>query len=45
MILLTKKLLNKHRDIGIIKMEVIRNVRPKNNSLKVQKLAKDRKLF
>ena len=41
-----KKLLNKHRDIGIIKMEVIRNVRPKNNFLKkVQKLAKDRKII
>ncbi len=35
-----KKLINKHKDIGIIKMEVIRNELPKNNFLKkVRKLA------
>ncbi len=35
-----KKLIDKHKDIGIIKMEVIRNELPKNNFLKkVRKLA------
>ena len=38
-------LINKHPDIGIIKMEVIRDQKPKKNFLKkVRKLANDRDL-
>ena len=40
-----KKLINKHKDIGIIKMEVIRNELPKNNFLKkVRKLADEKNI-
>ncbi|OUW73497.1 MAG: glutamate-1-semialdehyde aminotransferase, partial [Pelagibacteraceae bacterium TMED216] len=41
-----KKLVNKNKDIGIIKMEVMRNIPPKNNFLKkVRKLADDKKII
>ncbi len=41
-----KKLLNKHKDIGIIKMEVVRNIMPKNNFLKkIEKLARAKKVI
>ena len=40
-----KKLLKKNPDIGIIKMEVIRNEMPKNNFLKkIRKLANEKKI-
>ena len=40
-----KKLIKEHKDIGIIKMEVIRNVKPKNNFLKkVKKLSEEKKI-
>ena len=40
-----KKLLKQHRDIGIIKMEVIRNEKPKNNFLKkIRQIADKNKL-
>jgi glutamate-1-semialdehyde 2,1-aminomutase len=40
-----KKLLNKNPDIGIIKMEVVRNEMPKNNFLKkVRKIANERNI-
>ena len=41
-----KKLVNKNKDIGIIKMEVMRNSPPKNNFLKkVRKLADEKKII
>ena len=40
-----KKIIDKNKDIGIIKMEVIRNEKPKNNFLKkVRKLSSDKNI-
>ena len=40
-----KKLIKKNKDIGVIKMEVIRNDQPKNNFLKkVRKLASEKNI-
>ena len=40
-----KQLINKHKDIGVIKMEVKRNIDPKNNFLKkIRKIASEKNI-